>query len=278
MDVCLRSSERKLMNYVFDYYPYRHPLLHLWGNAVREGHSNHCSINSAGCGFFVSLRRKTNIQPWRRRVDGRCLVIKYGIDHNHNVILRWCDNVHPRSRLFIPEPRPNDNIGTRERVVCKSSSPDTQRCLIYTLDESNQQRRRLEYSARTNSCSRSEIQIHHSPLQSKATTCAQRVQWIHFETNIWNSNTNRRRCNTKYNNPRVERIALESTLLLHCDMTKWMPPRTKEMLLCTEEPAKDEQAHSCSSRLQLGKTYKHERMHCAREGVDDAGPPPSEDT
>jgi len=50
------------------------------------------------------------------------------------------------------------------------------------------------------------------------------------------------------------------------------------MLLCTEEPAKDEQAHSCSSRLQLGKTYKHERMHCAREGVDDAGPPPSEDT
>ena len=57
-----------------------------------------------------------------------------------------------------------------------------------------------------------------------------------------------------------------------------MPRRTKEMLLCTEEPAKDEQVHSCSSRLQLGKTYKHERLHCAREGIDDACPPPSEDT
>ena len=78
----------------------------------------------------------------------------------------------------------------RERVVCKSSSPDTQRCLIYTLDESNQQLRCLEYSARTKanprglqieqltaatSCSRSE-RIQHCPLQSKATTCAQRVQ------------------------------------------------------------------------------------------------------
>ena len=57
-----------------------------------------------------------------------------------------------------------------------------------------------------------------------------------------------------------------------------MPRRTKEMLLCMVEPAKDEEAHSCSSRLHLGITYKRERMHFAREGIDDARPPPSEDT
>jgi hypothetical protein len=43
------------------------------------------------------------------------------------------------------------------------------------------------------------------------------------------------------------------------------------------EPAKDEQAHSCSSRLHLGITYKRERMHCTRKGIDDARSPPSED-
>ena len=40
----------------------------------------------------------------------------------------------------------------------------------------------------------------------------------------------------------------------------------------------DELTHSCSSRLHLGMTYKHERMHCAHKGIDDARPPPSEDT